>query len=118
MAPRLEEPVIVKGETDTGRRPSPLSSNSREGRRELVTRCPATCRAAKRRASRGRSSHANLPRAWILPRVEAKASVGAYKRVLGKFRDRYVPELEPQLKDIDRRLIVAFAIGLDALQDR
>ena len=44
--------------------------------------------------------------------------VGAYKRVLGKFRDRYVLELEPQLKDIDRRLIVAFAIGLDALQDR
>ena len=44
--------------------------------------------------------------------------VGAYKRVLGKFRDRYVLELEPQLKDMDRRLIVAFAIGLDALQDR
>ena len=44
--------------------------------------------------------------------------VGAYKRVLGKFRDRYVLELEPELKNIDRRLIVAFAIGLDALQDR
>jgi uncharacterized protein YxjI len=44
--------------------------------------------------------------------------VGTYKRVLGKFRDRYVVELEPDLGDVDRRLIVAFAIGLDALQDR
>jgi hypothetical protein len=44
--------------------------------------------------------------------------VGAYKRVLGKFRDRYVLELEPGLADVDRRLIVAFAIGLDSLQDR
>lgn len=44
--------------------------------------------------------------------------VGTYKRVLGKFRDRYVVELGPELGDVDRRLIVAFAIGLDALQDR
>jgi hypothetical protein len=44
--------------------------------------------------------------------------VGAFKRVLGKFRDRYVLELGPELADVDRRLIVAFAIGLDALQDR
>ena len=44
--------------------------------------------------------------------------VGTYKRVLGKFRDRYVLELGPELGDVDRRLIVAFAIGLDALQDR
>ena len=44
--------------------------------------------------------------------------VGAYKRVLGKFRDRYVLELGPELADVDRRLIVAFAVGLDALQDR
>ena len=44
--------------------------------------------------------------------------VGTYKRVLGKFRDRYVLELEPELADVDRRLIVAFAVGLDALQDR
>jgi len=43
---------------------------------------------------------------------------GTYKRVLGKFRDRYLLELEPELGDVDRRLIVAFAIGLDALQDR
>ena len=44
--------------------------------------------------------------------------VGTYKRVLGKFRDRYVLELEPDLEDVDRRLVLAFAIGLDSLQDR
>jgi uncharacterized protein YxjI len=44
--------------------------------------------------------------------------VGSYRRVLGKFRDRYVVELRPELADVDRRLIVAFAVGLDALQDR
>ncbi len=44
--------------------------------------------------------------------------VGSYKRVLGKFRDRYVLELEPALDEVDRRLVVAFAVGLDALQDR
>jgi uncharacterized protein YxjI len=44
--------------------------------------------------------------------------VGRYRRVLGKFRDRYVFELGPGLKDVDHRLLVAFAVGLDALQDR
>jgi hypothetical protein len=44
--------------------------------------------------------------------------VGRYQRVLGKFRDRYVLELEPELASVDRRLLVAFAVGLDALQDR
>ncbi len=44
--------------------------------------------------------------------------VGAYRRVLGKFRDRYVLELQPEIRDVDRRLIVALAVGLDALQDR
>jgi uncharacterized protein YxjI len=44
--------------------------------------------------------------------------VGTYKRVLGKLRDRYVLELDPELGAVDRRLIVAFAVGLDALQDR
>ena len=43
---------------------------------------------------------------------------GTYKRVLGKFRDRYVLELEPGLAGVDRRLVIAFAIALDALQDR
>jgi uncharacterized protein YxjI len=43
---------------------------------------------------------------------------GTYKRVLGKFRDRYVLELQPGLEGVDRRLVIAFAIALDALQDR
>jgi len=43
--------------------------------------------------------------------------VGTYKRVLGKLRDRYVLELEPGFA-ADRRLAIAFAIALDALQDR
>jgi hypothetical protein len=33
-------------------------------------------------------------------------------------RDRYVMEIGDGLGDVDRRLLVAFAIGLDALQDR
>jgi uncharacterized protein YxjI len=44
--------------------------------------------------------------------------VGHYRRVLGKLRDRYVVEVGPELADVDRRLLVAFAVGLDALQDR
>jgi uncharacterized protein YxjI len=44
--------------------------------------------------------------------------VGRYKRVLGKFRDRYLVELDEGLKDVDRRLVVAFLVALDALQDR
>jgi hypothetical protein len=40
--------------------------------------------------------------------------VGKYKRVLGKLRDRYVLELG----DADGRLVLAFAVALDALQDR
>ena len=44
--------------------------------------------------------------------------VGTYKRVLGKLRDRYILELGLGLEDVDRRLLIAFAIGLDALQDR
>ena len=44
--------------------------------------------------------------------------VGTYKRVLGKLRDRYVLELGDELVDADRRLVLAFAVALDALQDR
>ena len=44
--------------------------------------------------------------------------VGTYKRVLGKLRDRYVLELGPGVEGVDRRLLLAFAVGLDALQDR
>ena len=46
------------------------------------------------------------------------AAVGSYRRVLGKLRDRYVVELGPGLAGVDRRLVVAFAVALDALQDR
>jgi uncharacterized protein YxjI len=44
--------------------------------------------------------------------------VGTYRRVLGKLRDRYVLELGEGLGDVDRRLVLAFAVALDALQDR
>jgi uncharacterized protein YxjI len=44
--------------------------------------------------------------------------VGLYRRALGKLRDRYVFEIGPGLAGVDRRLLVAFAVGLDALQDR
>ena len=43
--------------------------------------------------------------------------VGTYRRVLGKLSDRYVLELEAGV-EVDRRLLVALAVGLDALQDR
>lgn len=57
-----------------------------------------------------------LPFNFVLRRGEQE--VGTYKRVLGKLRDRYVLELRPEIADVDRRLIAAFTIGLDALQDR
>jgi uncharacterized protein YxjI len=57
-----------------------------------------------------------LPFNFVLERDGRE--VGSYRRVLGKLRDRYVLELEPDLADVDRRLVVAFAVGLDALQDR
>jgi hypothetical protein len=57
-----------------------------------------------------------LPFNFVLLRSGQQA--GTYKRVLGKLRDRYVLELGSDLAQVDRRLIVAFAIGLDALQDR
>jgi uncharacterized protein YxjI len=44
--------------------------------------------------------------------------VATYRRVLGKFRDRYVLELGPGLEGVDRRLVIAFTVALDALQDR
>jgi uncharacterized protein YxjI len=57
-----------------------------------------------------------LPFNFVL--LSGGRQVGTYKRVLGKFRDRYVLELEPGLAGVDRRLVLAFAVGLDALQDR
>jgi uncharacterized protein YxjI len=50
--------------------------------------------------------------------VREGREVGSYKRVLGKLRDRYVLEPGEELRDVDRRLLVAFAVALDALQDR
>ena len=44
--------------------------------------------------------------------------VARYRRVLGKLRDRYVLELESGAAGVDRRLVLAFAVALDALQDR
>ena len=57
-----------------------------------------------------------LPFNFVLKRGEGQ--VGRYKRVLGTVRDRYVLELEPGLDGVDRRLLVAFTVALDALQDR
>ena len=57
-----------------------------------------------------------LPFNFVLLREGREA--GTYRRVLGKLRDRYVLELGSELADVDRRLIVALAVGLDALQDR
>jgi uncharacterized protein YxjI len=44
--------------------------------------------------------------------------IGTYRRVLGKLRDRYVVELGRGADGIDRRLMLAFTVALDALQDR
>jgi uncharacterized protein YxjI len=57
-----------------------------------------------------------LPFNFVLGR--SGEEVGRYKRVLGKLRDRYLLELDPGLDGVDRRLVIAFAIALDALQDR
>jgi uncharacterized protein YxjI len=57
-----------------------------------------------------------LPFNFVLLRNGSQ--VGTYRRVLGTFRDRYVLDLDPTVAEVDRRLIVAFAVGLDALQDR
>jgi uncharacterized protein YxjI len=57
-----------------------------------------------------------LPFNFVLERDGEE--VGTYRRVLGKLRDRYVLELGTGLRDADRRLVLAFAVALDALQDR
>jgi uncharacterized protein YxjI len=56
-----------------------------------------------------------LPFNFVLNR-DAK-QVGYYRRVLGRLTDRYLLEVDPGV-DVDRRLLVALAVGLDALQDR
>lgn len=58
-----------------------------------------------------------LPFNFVLKRNGRQ--VGTYRRVLGKLRDRYVLELDAaEIGGVDRRLVVAFSIALDALQDR
>jgi uncharacterized protein YxjI len=57
-----------------------------------------------------------LPFNFVLSRDGTE--IAHYGRVLGQFRDRYVLELQPGAEGIDRRLLLAFAIALDALQDR
>lgn len=57
-----------------------------------------------------------LPFNFVL--VRDGETVATYRRVLGKLRDRYVLEIGPGLADADRRLVLAFAVALDALQDR
>ena len=57
-----------------------------------------------------------LPFNFVL--VRGDEQVATYRRVLGKLRDRYVLELGESFGDIDRRLVLAFAVALDALQDR
>jgi uncharacterized protein YxjI len=59
---------------------------------------------------------AYLPFNFVLKRDGKEA--GWYRRVLGKLRDRYVLELGDGLAGVDRRLVLAFAVALDALQDR
>lgn len=49
---------------------------------------------------------------------DPEEEAGTYQRVLGKLRDRYVLELGPGLPGADRRLVLALAVALDALQDR
>jgi uncharacterized protein YxjI len=57
-----------------------------------------------------------LPFDFVLRR--GGEEIGHYRRVLGQFRDRYVLELGPGAEGIDRRLLLAFSVALDALQDR
>lgn len=57
-----------------------------------------------------------LPFNFVLARNGEQ--VGTYRRVLGTFRDRYVLELGAGLEGVDRRLLLAYAVALDALQDR
>jgi len=57
-----------------------------------------------------------LPFNFVL--VRDGRTIATYKRVLGKLRDRYLLELGPEMEGVDRRLVLAFAVALDALQDR
>jgi uncharacterized protein YxjI len=57
-----------------------------------------------------------LPFNFVLIRDGQQAA--SYRRVLGKLRDRYMLEIGPGMQGVDRRLLIAFTVALDALQDR
>ena len=101
--------------------PQPLA---REGRRTAASCSRRTSRVGSLRSSAASPTSASTGcrcsrGCRSTSRSGGTASeVGSYKRVLGKFRDRYVLELGEGLVDADRRLVVAFAVALDALQDR
>lgn len=57
-----------------------------------------------------------LPFNFSLDRGTTK--LASFQRILGKLRDRYVLEVTEEGRAIDRRLLVAFAVGLDTLQNR
>ena len=59
-----------------------------------------------------------IPFNFTIYKGETEEEIGTYNRVFGKLRDRYVYELSPEAGGIDRRLLVALSVGLDALQDR
>jgi uncharacterized protein YxjI len=59
-----------------------------------------------------------LPFNFTIYKGDPDHELGDYQRVLGKLRDKYVLELSPELDGVDRRLLIAFAVALDALQDR
>jgi hypothetical protein len=46
------------------------------------------------------------------------AVVGEHSRVWGRLTDQYKQSLRPELSGVDRRLVLALGILLDALQDR
>src|SRR3954471_13596766 len=50
-----------------------------------------------------------LPFNFSIYKGDPEHQLGHYQRVLGKLRDRYLLELEPELDHVDRRLIIAFA---------
>ena len=59
-----------------------------------------------------------LPFNFTLYKGDPDHELGDYQRLLGKLRDKYLLELGPELDGVDRRLLIAFAVALDALQDR
>jgi hypothetical protein len=94
----------------TGTSATPGAGAARGARGELDHRAAAALRPARARLVRP------LDLAAVQLRAQAReAEVGRYKRVLGTVRDRYLLELEPSVGELDRRLVVAFTVALDAL---